>query len=80
MGLIDCDSNGRAARWLRAAILPLAVLAVSPGLLAQPALDVPELPQPRHLAAALSDPDSRADALLTLLAVQRLADWLPELD
>lgn len=33
------------------------------------------LPEPRHLAAALSDPESRIDTLMTLVAVQRLADY-----
>jgi hypothetical protein len=34
-----------------------------------------DLPEQRHLAASLSDPDSRGDTLLTLIAVTRLLDY-----
>jgi hypothetical protein len=36
---------------------------------------VADLPHTRHLAAALADPDSRSDTLLTLVAVARLLDY-----
>ncbi|MDX1379769.1 MAG: hypothetical protein R3233_01545 [Xanthomonadales bacterium] len=39
-----------------------------------------EIPQPRHLAAALADPDSRADSLLTVIAVARLLDYASQAD
>lgn len=42
-----------------------------------PPADAPwqDLPEPRHLAAALSDPESRDDTLLTLIALTRLLDY-----
>lgn len=39
-----------------------------------------DIPQPRHLAAALADPDSRADTLLTVVAVARLLDYAAQAD
>ncbi len=35
----------------------------------------PDLPSTRHLAAALSDPESRADTLMTMVAVARLLEY-----
>ncbi|HKJ18622.1 MAG TPA: hypothetical protein VJ984_14810 [Xanthomonadales bacterium] len=37
-------------------------------------------PRVRHLAAAISDPDSRTDALLTMVVVAELMDNLPSLE
>mgnify|MGYP001814731590 CR=1 FL=1 len=34
-----------------------------------------DLPTERHLAAALSDPESRLDTLMTMVAVERLLDY-----
>jgi hypothetical protein len=38
-------------------------------------IDFEDLPGTRHLAAALSDPESRTDTLLTMIAVERLLDY-----
>ncbi|MDX1556432.1 MAG: hypothetical protein R3212_10435, partial [Xanthomonadales bacterium] len=58
------------------------VLAMAGPVLAQdqpaPALD--DLPQVRHLAAALSDPDSRLDTLLTMVTVAQLLENLALLE
>ena len=69
MGVTNSVSNSLAGRWFKATCLGLLLL---PGLAVADPL---ELPESRHLAAALSDPDSRVDTLLTLIAVQRLVDY-----
>ena len=74
MGLCKTISNSRASTRLKAACLAMLVIPV----FAQADVSTAEklgLPEPRHLAAALSDPESRIDTLLTLVAVQRLADY-----
>jgi len=74
MGLSQSFSNSRARRWILSICLTLMLLPVT----AQSSVDIAEelgLPEPRHLAASLSDPDSRIDSLLTLVAVTRLLDY-----
>ena len=74
MGLSKTISNSHACRWLRVACL---CLLLQPFLVLAESSNAEELglPEARHLAAALSDPDSRIDTLLTLVAVQRLLDY-----
>ena len=83
-------SNNSGRRGVgRGWLLPLALLLCSPGLLSQQTemsdelLDQPEsatvsvlevLPETRHLAASLSDPASRPDTLMTVLAGKELVD------
>ena len=74
MGVINCVSNSVQSRWLKVIGFCLFLL---PGV-AQAADDIADslgLPESRHLAAALADPESRMDTLLTLVAVQRLMDY-----
>jgi hypothetical protein len=74
MGVINCVSNSVKGRWLKAICLCLFLLPCA----AQAADNMAEslgLPESRHLAAALADPESRMDTLLTLVAVQRLTDY-----
>ena len=74
MGLSKTISNSRACRWFRSACL---CLLLHPALVQAEGSTAEDLglPDPRHLAAALSDPESRIDTLLTLVAVQRLTDY-----
>lgn len=75
MGVMHSDSNSRIVSPLRrvrriaAAVLLALVWGACP---AQELMRPAELPEIRHLAAALSDPESRDDALLTLLASIRM--------
>lgn len=57
--------------WL---LLPLALAWGGPAAAqeAVPSIDLVNLPAPRHLAASLSDPQSRLDTLMTMVAVARL--------
>jgi hypothetical protein len=74
MGVMSTVSNSPAGRWLKAAAVCLSLL---PGL-ASGSNAIAEslgLPETRHLAAALSDPESRIDTLMTLAAVQHLMDY-----
>lgn len=74
MGVINSFSNTVKERWLKVICICLFLL---PGA-ADAADDIAEslgLPESRHLAAALADPESRMDTLLTLVAVQRLMDY-----
>jgi hypothetical protein len=65
-------SSARPA--LLARLAALLVVLCCPGLSAQqPGLE--ELPDPRYLAAAVSDPASRVDTLLSIAAVARLLDY-----
>jgi len=70
--------QGRADRpSSRAAVLAwLACLCLLPvGDLSAQQSALEDLPEPRNLAAALSDPDSRLDTLLSVTAVARLLDY-----
>ena len=72
--MIYSVSKSVSGRWFKAICLCLFLL---PGA-AKAADDIAEslgLPESRHLAAALADPESRVDTLLTLIAVQRLMDY-----
>lgn len=61
-------------RWWRIlAAVPLLWLPAM-HLVAQEA-GLEDLPTERHLAAALSDPESRLDTLMTMVAVERLLDY-----
>ena len=71
MGLNDSVSTGRDRRWLRAAALALVLVLAPVGASETDSA----LPGTRELAAALSDPGMRTETLLTLVAVQRLADY-----
>ena len=74
MGVMNSVSNAWGGRWLRAACLAFLLV---PALSAASVENAEQLglPESRHLSAALSDPESRIDTLLTLAAVQRLADY-----
>ncbi|MGD8346665.1 MAG: hypothetical protein PVI83_05435 [Lysobacterales bacterium] len=74
MGVNDSDSIDRAAGWFRLIVLCILLAPWSSGLSAFEAGPA-SLPTNRNLAAALSDPDSRVDTLLTLAAVQNLLDY-----
>lgn len=74
MGLIQTVSNSRACRWLKISCLVLLLFAVQASASEEMAEKL-GLPESRHLAAALSDPESRVDTLLTLVAVHRLVDY-----
>lgn len=71
MGLYDSVSKGLGSRRLRAAALALVLVFAPVGA----SETVGGLPGTRELAAALSDPGMRTETLLTLVAVQRLADY-----
>ena len=74
MGVSNAVSNSLTGRWLKAACLGLLLLSC-PGFASDEIAESLGLPGPRHLAAALSDPESRIDTLVTLVAVQRLLDY-----
>lgn len=74
MGLSQTFSNFRVHRWILAICFTLIFLPFT----AQSSVDTAEelgLPEARHLAASLSDPDSRIDSLMTLIAIARLLDY-----
>jgi hypothetical protein len=71
MGLNDSVSKGRGRRWLRAAVLALVLVSAPVGATGTDS----DLPGTRELAAALSDPGLRTETLLTLVALQNLADY-----
>ena len=66
----------------RFALTLLFAGVLSDGVLAQDETGVApsDLPQVRHLSAALADPDSRTDTLFTMVAVARLMDAVPTLN
>jgi hypothetical protein len=77
MGVMRFDSNspgGRRPTRRGVVLAALLSLAAWTACGAQDAAGGSELPEARHLAAALSDPESRDDTLLTLLASLRMRD------
>jgi len=76
MGVKRSDSNspvGRVPRWIHVAF---ALALVAPSICRAQEPPVPsQLPETRHLAAALSDPASRGDTLMTVVALLRLREF-----
>ena len=66
------DSNSPGGWRLRRALVTALLVCASFASPAQETTDTVVLPEVRHLAAALSDPESRHDTLLTLLVSIRL--------
>jgi hypothetical protein len=57
----------------------MAALCFMPHAAGQDASPFDDLPDIRNLAASIADPDSRSDALMTMLAVVRLQQHIPHL-
>lgn len=74
MGVINAISNSLASRVFRAALLGLLLLPFS-AFGSEEAAERLGVPGTRQLAAALSDPGSRVDTLMTMAAVLNLADY-----
>ena len=79
MGIFRSDSNSKPVAWrfARGWLLASLVLAVN-SVAAQEAvqeIDLVNLPTTRHLAAALSDPESREDTLMTMAVVAHLRQF-----
>ena len=77
MGVMRSDSNSPGARRVppgRGVLATLLALLAWVACEAQEPGPGVELPEVRHLAAALSDPESREDSLLTLIVAVRLRE------